>query len=238
MDFSPTGSNRVDAAVAFTTASLADTTIVDLGDPTQAITTPTPGMAVVKTGRTTDTTQGAIDAVGTTVLVSYGSCGTARFVNQIVITPGGFSDGGDSGSAILETATNIPVGLLFAGSTFQTIANDIRLVYLSAKVFPDGAAPRPSGALASADALRQAIQASGDEELERVSAVRARIESAFFRDPDVVGLGVGLADGGTGFALVVYVRGPEGPVASALPASVEGVPVRVVHSGVFSAYDW
>jgi len=239
LNFAAGAFNLVDAAAAFTTASLASRTILDLGEPTQAVTTPTPGMAVVKTGRTTDTTNGTIQSVGTTVNVNYGAgCGVARFVGQIVITPGAFSSGGDSGSAILQTSSNIPVGLLFAGSATQTIANDIRLVYLSLGAFPDGVAPRPAGALASPEALRQAIQASRDAEIERVSAVRARVEAAFFRHPDVVGLGVGLDEAGAGLALVTYVRGAEGPVARALPASVEGVPVRVVHSGEFNAYDW
>jgi hypothetical protein len=239
INFSTGANNLVDAAVSFTTASLASTEILNLGNPTQAVTTPMPGMAVTKTGRTTDTTQGTIQAVGSTVLVNYGSdCGTARFVGQIVVTPGAFSSAGDSGSAILAQGTNIPVGLLFAGSGSQTIGNDIRLVYLSLRVFPDGTPQAGDRSLSSPEALRQAIQDPGSAELEHASDVRARVEPAFFRNPDVVGLGVGLDESGRNLALIVYARGAVGPVAGALPASVEGVPVRVIHSGPFSAYRW
>jgi hypothetical protein len=239
IDFSLQAFNFVDAAVSFTGPGLASTTIVNLGEPTQAVTAPAPGMAVVKTGRTTDTTAGTIQSVLTTAIVSYGAdCGTARFLGQIVITPGTFSGAGDSGSAILEEATNIPVGLLFAGSAVATVANDIRLVYLSLGIFPDVEPAGASVTFASPNALRQTIVASRNEELERVGRIRARVEAAFFRHPDVVGLGVGRNEDKTGLALVTYVRGAEDPVARALPASVEGVPVRVVHSGVFSAYEW
>ena len=60
------------------------------------------------------------------------SCGgggkktTVSFTNQIVITPGTFSAGGDSGSLIVtNNASHNPVGLLFAGSSSATIANPI-----------------------------------------------------------------------------------------------------------------
>jgi hypothetical protein len=55
-----------------------------------------------------------------------------RFRQQIVIQGlgGAFSDRGDSGSLVLEKATNRPVGLLFAGGTgtdgvVYTFANPI-----------------------------------------------------------------------------------------------------------------
>lgn len=236
INFSPGALNLVDAAVSFTTAGLADATILALGTPTQAITTPVPGMVVAKTGRTTNTTTGTIQAVGATVMVNYGSdCGTARFVGQIVITPGSFSMGGDSGSAILEQSSNIPVGLLFAGGQFS-IANDIRLVYLLLGIFPDGNPPGGNRPFPSRETLLRETQMSQNPEIARVNEIRARIESVFFRNPDVVGVGVGLDESGFGLALIVYCKGEEGPVARALPTSVEGVPVRVVHSGVFQAY--
>jgi hypothetical protein len=87
------------------------------------------GLAVKKQGRTTGLTTGEVSGINATVTVSYGSVGTARFVNQIVITPGTFSAGGDSGSLIVTADENKnPVGLLFAGSDTHTIANPIGLV--------------------------------------------------------------------------------------------------------------
>ncbi|UCE04689.1 MAG: PKD domain-containing protein, partial [bacterium] len=50
----------------------------------------------------------------------------ARFVDQISITDGTFSDGGDSGSLIVTDDSNKkPVGLLYAGSSDRTLANPI-----------------------------------------------------------------------------------------------------------------
>jgi len=86
-----------------------------------------PRMVVQKTGRTTEYTVGYIDSINATVNVNYGRGRVARFVDQIIIKPGGFSAGGDSGSLILDTDENA-LGLLFAGSSTHTIANYIEHV--------------------------------------------------------------------------------------------------------------
>ncbi|NQU55330.1 MAG: hypothetical protein HQ522_22670 [Bacteroidetes bacterium] len=86
---------------------------------------------VKKYGRTTGFTRGTVYAFNATIDVCYKSRGpfgcsqSARFVNQIIITPGDFSDGGDSGSLIVTDDNNNPVALLFAGSSTHTIANPI-----------------------------------------------------------------------------------------------------------------
>jgi hypothetical protein len=232
IDFSLTANNMIDAALSFTTPALADSTILNLGQPVQGFIAPAPGMAVTKTGRTTNTTTGTIQAVNTTVLVNYGAeCGTARFIGQMIITnpTNNFSAAGDSGSAILQQGTNVPVGLLFAGSSTQTIANDIRVVYVLFRVLPDGTAPTSATALA----LNQMATAS--PEIARVSAIKSSVENSFFANRDVVGVGVGEGEGG-GTAIVVFTRGNAALTAQALPQQVSGVPVRVVHSGAFSAY--
>lgn len=83
------------------------------------------GTIVQKTGRTTSYTTGRITAVGATVDVGYGSSGVARFRDQIITT--NMSAPGDSGSLIM-TLDNVAVGLLFAGSSVSTIANQIENV--------------------------------------------------------------------------------------------------------------
>ena len=82
---------------------------------------------VKKSGRTTSTTCGVISGVGATVNVGYGGGKVAKFINQIVITPAGFSAGGDSGSLIMDMR-NRARALLFAGSSTHTIANPIQTV--------------------------------------------------------------------------------------------------------------
>ncbi len=90
------------------------------------------GEEVMKVGRTTEFTSGVVDVVGAQVTVNYGSGKQAAFTDQVIIkgTPGPFSRGGDSGSAIV-TEEKFLGGLLFAGNDAQniTIANKISHVF-------------------------------------------------------------------------------------------------------------
>jgi hypothetical protein len=83
------------------------------------------GMAVRKSGRTTGFTTGTITLLNATVNVAYGNR-TARFTGQIITTP--MSQGGDSGSLLVDGSSNVAVGLLFAGSDQSTIFNPIDAV--------------------------------------------------------------------------------------------------------------
>src|SRR5438093_2683116 len=111
------------------------------------------GLNVQKYGRTTRLTHGQITGVNATITVCYAVSGltctkTARFVDQLIISPGGFSAGGDSGSLIVTDDANLnPVGLLFAGSASVTIGNRIDLVLNRFGVTIDGFAPPPPGPL-------------------------------------------------------------------------------------------
>ncbi len=84
------------------------------------------GMAIKKTGRTTEFTTGEILQVDVTVDVQYELGKIARFTDQLM--GGAMSEGGDSGSALLDTDNNL-VGLLFAGSDTTTIFNRIQNVF-------------------------------------------------------------------------------------------------------------
>lgn len=84
------------------------------------------GDKVQKYGRTTGYTTGTVISVGATTNVSYGTNKMATFRNQIMT--GDMSDGGDSGSAVLDMNKNI-VGLLFAGSDQVTIFCPIQTVF-------------------------------------------------------------------------------------------------------------
>ncbi len=89
------------------------------------------GTLVKKTGRTTNFTTGRITAVNATVDVGGYNGKTARFKDQIITT--NMSAGGDSGS-LITTLDNEAVGLLFAGSSIATIANQIENVRALLKV--------------------------------------------------------------------------------------------------------
>jgi hypothetical protein len=141
VDFSSGANNTVDGAIATPTdSSIVDHGIKGIGGgiPTQTrdIGVDDLGAAVQKSGRTTEHTQGAVQAVNATVSVKYGIFEKATFVDQIIVEAptGDFSAGGDSGSAVLDSEKKL-IGLLFAGSEGQegqpgsTIINPIRHVF-------------------------------------------------------------------------------------------------------------
>jgi len=144
--FSTDASNVIDAAIALSSTSLlGNATPSDgYGTPKSSTAPASINMKVKKYGRTTGLTNGQVYAIEATVNVGY-DAGVARFVHQIIITPGTFSAGGDSGSLIVTDAKgknvsdrNKPVGLLFAGSSLFTIANPIDSVLSRFGMIIDG----------------------------------------------------------------------------------------------------
>lgn len=118
--------NRVDAAIA-TPLNPADVKdeILNIG-PIQGTIEGDLGMAVKKSGRTTGFTTGEIQQVDVTANVQYGGGRIAVFVDQLLA--GAMSQGGDSGSAVLDDNNRL-TGLLFAGSDTTTIINRIENVF-------------------------------------------------------------------------------------------------------------
>jgi hypothetical protein len=138
--------NYMDAAIAYSSkGKLGYATLVGgYGAPDSNPTSAVPDMPVQKYGRTTGLTEGKIEETNVTINVCYEARGpflctkSAKFVDQIGISPGTFSAGGDSGSLIVTQEGNNPVGLLFAGSATRTIANPIELVLTRFGVTVDG----------------------------------------------------------------------------------------------------
>ncbi len=138
--------NSVDCALATPRKTIAfdARTLTGLGN--LAGTRPNPldaGEAVAKVGRTTDVTRGRVTAIELdNVVVSY-DIGNLRFDNQVEIEgaeQGPFSQGGDSGSLIVD-ANFQAAALLFAGgdqggSNGQglTFANPIQAVFDALRV--------------------------------------------------------------------------------------------------------
>jgi len=119
--------NTMDAALAILNPGVAVTCATPVGfygAPGATPVAPSIGMAVTKVGRTTCQNTGGITMINATVLVSgYPGGQVANFRNQIVTTA--MSAGGDSGSLLVRSSDNAPVGLLFAGSATTTIHNEI-----------------------------------------------------------------------------------------------------------------
>ena len=117
--------NAVDAAVAFPLHDKdVSPEIPSIGMP-QGTVKGKVGLAVQKTGRTTDHTLGEIKDINATVRVDYGGR-TALFRNQILTSA--MSQGGDSGSLVLDRKRRA-VGLLFAGSDRVTLCNPVQDVF-------------------------------------------------------------------------------------------------------------
>lgn len=130
-DSAAAATNLVDCAIA---EPLDDADVLNdilqIGTP-KGIAEGTLGMSVKKSGRTTGLTTGTIQQVDVTVQVSYGPGRVATFVDQLMA--GGMSQGGDSGSVVLNDANQL-VGLLFAGSVNSTIINRIQNVFQALQV--------------------------------------------------------------------------------------------------------
>ena len=163
--FTSTASNTIDAAIALSNlTNLGNATPTDdgYGAPSGTIfgdangdglfdnKNDLLGLEVQKYGRTTKLTTGEITGINATVSICYEALAgifclkSARFVDQIIIGPAGFSDGGDSGSLIVTNDGNKnPVALLFAGSSTETIANRIDLVLNEFDVSIDGSPSIP-----------------------------------------------------------------------------------------------
>jgi hypothetical protein len=147
------GITAADAAIAQVRAGAVDTSgsILNVGPLSPNTVGAFIGQNVKKSGRTTGLTFGQVGAIDVSVNVSYSkSCGrrgtmTASYVGQVRITPGTFSDGGDSGSCIVEDVANSPraMGLLFAGSSSSTIANPMDDVLNALNVTMVGGDPPP-----------------------------------------------------------------------------------------------
>jgi hypothetical protein len=118
--------NRVDAAIAMPLQpELVKDEIFEIG----RISGPGSaglGTAIRKSGRTTGLTSGEVQQVDVSVNVQYGPGRVALFTDQLLAGP--MSQGGDSGSAVLDGGNRL-VGLLFAGSENSTIINRIEHVF-------------------------------------------------------------------------------------------------------------
>jgi hypothetical protein len=246
-------SNHVDAALAAVVSGAVDPTglVVDLGVPGSETLEASVGLAAAKSGRTTGHTFGVVEAVNVTVDVAYGkSCGqgrqVARFVEQIFVTPGTFSAGGDSGSLVVEDvgksgALPRAVGLLFAGSDAGTLANPIDRVLAATCVAMAGAAsfPDPSacesggGGGSTGGGGKGKPRGASSRGFDHAVEVQARHQELLLSREEVVGVGIG-ADAEGRATLEVFVERPD--LGREIPELLEGVSVHIRETGPFEAH--
>ncbi|HEY6131519.1 MAG TPA: hypothetical protein VIV27_05840, partial [Halioglobus sp.] len=259
----PAGDNRVDAAIAALTPQNGldpQGRILGIGPINPTPTSPEAilGKPVHKAGRTTGHTWGVVTAVHVdNVGVSYDS-GTAWFDDQVYVANqgscGSFSAGGDSGSLIVSgpdatTKKSAPVALLFAGGSQGTFGNPIGAVLNS---FPaplhfvacdtatadcsayatsvstclGGGGGRPKG-------QSQAAQHMSAVAMAKLQAIKARHRDNLSALHGITGIGIAQGDDGQG-QIAVFVESVAN--VTGIPEQIEGVDVRLIETGVVSAY--
>jgi len=244
------GPSNVDAAIAQLRPGAMDSTgsILDIGVISSVVKNPTVGMSVIKSGRTTGRTAGTITSINTSVNVQYqAGCGQGRkfvvsYTNQVVIAPGGFSAGGDSGSLIVTDDDNLqPVALLFAGSSAATIGNPIGQVLdqVGSALGRGVTFVGPARGVTSAFEMSITPLANNSprpQDLGLANWAKNRHERDLMSRPGVLGVGVGGSDNNSGEATIVVYFDKTSGRAPVLPERLENVKVRVVHTDPIVAY--
>jgi hypothetical protein len=265
--------NRVDAAIARVTPNVLVATNagnvlhakyqLDFGDAFPVHDNPIEPalyMGVQKSGRTTGYTTSSVSAVGVNVYVNYDS-GRALFVDQFAVTGSGFSAGGDSGSLISDMNGN-PVGLLYAGSSTQTIGNRISdvLDQLSTELgaqlrfgtsgdagsftWPESGGgggdegsggEKPDKGNNGNGRTRGGLSIAGAA-IEHAKAVRNRFESSLLDVAGIEGSGISFSEGQDRVVIQVYTSVPGASVRQFIPGQMDGIDVEIIETGVFEAY--
>ncbi|MCU0496366.1 MAG: S1 family peptidase [Anaerolineae bacterium] len=124
-----TPDNALDAALARPQSpSMFTNEILGIG-PIYNTAAPTLNMTVRKSGRTTGVTQGKVTLLNATINITYDTSRgerTARFTGQVLTEA--MSQGGDSGSLVVDETGRNAVGLLFAGSPVASVFTPIDVV--------------------------------------------------------------------------------------------------------------
>ena len=230
----PLGSANVDVGLSTARANVDSSgSILDIGVPCTTVQAPTIGLAVMKSGRTTGFTTGSITSINTTVTVQYqkgcaqGKKFNVTFTNQIVT--GAMSAGGDSGSLLLSNDGSAnPVGLLFAGSASATVYNRAQDVV---NAFSAGGHTFSfvGVSCATTEGRGNVDETPSEREIEAAMRVQSENEFDLFRNPNVLGVGIGAAeDNPLEAVLVVYVESTNEHPFRTLPTEIDGVRVRVI----------
>jgi hypothetical protein len=209
--------------------------------------TGTLNMIVAKSGRTTGLTCAAISAVDLDVQVQYyTNCAetdpyfTKTFTNQIGVEGNQFSDAGDSGSLVVDTADAEPVGLFFAGGVDQTSGVSEGIANPAADVLSElgaqmgtsytfvGTADHAVSCLnyGNSTALSAQTRALSNGETNRTEQAMGAARMLVNPSQGILGVAIGKSSDHLGEgAVIVYVsRNASG----AVPATIDGVRTVVI----------
>ena len=241
----PALTSNVDCAIAQLRPGLMDGTgfIEDIGTISSTVLTPSIGLSVAKSGRTTGFTTGTVSSTTTTVNVMYPpACGlsigiTRTFTNQVVINSTTFSAGGDSGSLIVSNnSCHQPVALLFAGSSTSTIGNPISLVLTRLSASLGRTVTFVGSACASTASLASAGHGPSDASVEFATAVMKGREKNLMSRKGVIGVGIGTSDDNANEAAIVVYIDVNAKDSARVPRTINGVRVKKVFTEPFVAY--
>ena len=211
-------------------------------------------LRVAKSGRTTGLTCGRVTAVDLEVAVDYyRDCAetkpylTKTFAGQIAMSGDRFSDAGDSGALVVDSANAEPVGLFFAGGidgngVSHAIANPATdvLSELSGQMPGQanlsfvGASDHEVSCLNYGDSTAAAAQARtlSDAEITRQQQAMTAARALVNPSAGVLGIAPGKSTDEPGSAaVVVYVDPATSPL---VPATVGGVRTIVVQASARS----
>jgi len=206
------------------------------------------GLTVAKSGRTTGLTCASISALSLDVSVDYFTdCAETRpyltktFTNQLAISGNQFSDAGDSGSLLVDTANAEPVGLFFAGGldangVTQGIASPAPDVLNELKAHTGGASSysfvgatdHAVTCLSYGDSTVAAAQAHdlSDAEIERSQQALNRARSLVNPSAGILGVATGKSSDNPGEgAILVYV---DENMAAKVPITVDSARTLVI----------
>lgn len=205
------------------------------------------GMTVAKSGRTTGLTCAGISALSLDVTIDYFTdCAetkpylTKTYTNQLAIAGNQFSDAGDSGSLLVDTASAEPVGLFFAGGTdaagvTQGVANpapdvlkELGALGSSNSYSFVGTADHAVSCLNYGDSTLAAAQGRILSDAEAMRSQLALAQARMLVNPaaGILGVATGKSTDRAGEAAVIlYV---DENLAATVPATVDGVRTLVV----------
>jgi len=206
------------------------------------------GLSVAKSGRTTGLTCSTVAAIGITTRVQYQTgCGTGTmftvtYQNQISVSGGTFSAPGDSGSLIVSQGSADPVALLFGGSDTDSVGNPVQDV-LTAMADSLGNKPVFVGSASAHQVIACTLPgfspatttarsglAFEAQSLASAAAARDLHANQLLANSYVRAVGVGASIDHPGEPAVLLVVDLSQP-RTKLPATLEGIPTRIVPSG-------
>lgn len=238
----PNGVTPVDAAIAKVEPGMVDASgrINQIGTISSTPIDAFVGQKVKKSGRTSGLTKGQVTGLHATISVEYtDECGgkpyTSTYHDQILIGPGSFIKGGDSGSLMVEDVdTNPrPVGLLFAGSDSVAIANPIQLVLDTFGVSMVGTPVK--AAVAAAAGMK--ITTAHKNSIAKVKGIKTKYHETLMKLDGAKGHAVGFAKDGSGkHVVLMLVERATDAYKAAVPKHLEGVPVETLEVGKVKAF--